>query len=57
MKPLKSTAPRTSILHPDRAYVPSGRTDIAATFRKFRKRQAEAEQEAVEKVRQIRVRK
>mgnify|MGYP000907584494 CR=1 FL=1 len=40
-KPLRivSDLPRSSLLHPDREYVPAVRTDIRATFAKARAEQ------------------
>jgi hypothetical protein len=39
-KPLRSSAPPTSILNPRFAYVPSGHTDLAKTFARIKQAQA-----------------
>jgi hypothetical protein len=42
MKPLRSTAPRSSLLHPERPYTNSASTDVAATFARIRAQMAQA---------------
>lgn len=39
MKPLRSSAPVTSILNPGFVYTRSDRTDLAATFERIRQQQ------------------
>lgn len=56
MKPLRSTAPTTSILNPAFAYTDAASTDIGARFRRVQREQADiararAEQEAREAAR------
>jgi hypothetical protein len=42
MKPLRSTAPATSILSPEFRYVPAAQTDIRETFRLAEQRKTDA---------------
>ena len=42
MKPLRSTAPETSILSPAFHYVPAAQTDIRETFRRAEQRKTDA---------------
>lgn len=50
MKPLRAQphVPRHSLLHPDRVYVPAAQTDIAKTFARIRREQAEIAKAAQE---------
>lgn len=49
MKPLKSSAPASSILNPARPYVPAAQTDLAQTFERIRRQQEAAQRAAKRK--------
>ncbi len=44
MKPMRSTAPTWSILHPAFAYTPAASTDVRARFRRIQREQREQQE-------------
>lgn len=51
MKPLRSTAPLSSILNPARPYVPAAHTDVSETWARFKKAQMAQQRQQARKQR------
>jgi hypothetical protein len=45
MKPIRTTAPETSLLNPKFRYTPAAKTDVRRTFARIRREQAERQQQ------------